>query len=114
MHSGKKWGATAELLQGRTQLQCYNRWHDVVGPSIARTPGRAGRRASDEVIKPKGAIQTHGDKKLDTTGSLPAATTHADADPVKHTRARGLWTPVEDATLNSEVTSAHKKKYSKD
>jgi hypothetical protein len=77
-------------------------------------PKRAGRRASDKVIKPKGAIQTHGDKKLDTAVRLSAATTHADAYPVKHTRARGHWTPVEDATLNSEVSSARKKKYSKD
>jgi hypothetical protein len=111
MHSGKKWGATAALLQRRTQPQCYTRWHDVVGPSIARTPGRASRRASDEVIKP---IQRHGDKKLDTTVSLPAATTHADADPVKHARARGHWTPEIVATLNSEVTSSRKKKYRKD
>jgi hypothetical protein len=100
MHSGKKWGATAALISGRTQLQCYNRWHDVVGPSIAQAPARTGKGAADEVIKLKGAIQTHGDKELDTA--------------VEGTRATGHRTPEEDATLNSEGTSARKKKYSKE
>jgi hypothetical protein len=120
MHSGKRWGAIAALISGRTQLQCYNRWHDVVGPSIARAPGRAPVRTGklgvdeDDMLRGTRTIQTHSDKDGDTAVSIHAvAAAVADDDPVEGTQATGQSSPEEDPTLNSEVTIARKKKYSK-
>jgi hypothetical protein len=41
-HSGKNWGAIAALVPGRTKMQCKNRWHNTLNPSIALTAGRTG------------------------------------------------------------------------
>jgi hypothetical protein len=60
-HGGKSWGEIAALIPGRTKIQCSSRWHGL-GCSIGRANGRTGKWTSDEVIKLKDAIQTHGDK----------------------------------------------------
>jgi myb proto-oncogene protein len=41
-HGGKNWANIAVLVPGRTHKQCYNRWHDVLHPSISRANGRTG------------------------------------------------------------------------
>lgn len=55
-HGGRKWGATAALFPGRTQLQCYNRWNDFLDPSIHGANGRTGQSVEEEVTKPEAAI----------------------------------------------------------
>jgi hypothetical protein len=57
------WPAISELIPGRSQKQCSNRWHVVLDPSIELTNERTGKWAEDEDIKLKAAVQTHGDKK---------------------------------------------------
>jgi hypothetical protein len=59
---GKDWGAIAALVPGRTEVQCNNRWHKVLDPSIDPTTARAGKWTEDEVSKLKDAVQTHGGK----------------------------------------------------
>jgi hypothetical protein len=36
-HGGKNWDAVASLVEARTKIQCRNRWHDVLNPSIDRS-----------------------------------------------------------------------------
>jgi hypothetical protein len=60
-HGGKSWDKIAALIPGQTKIQCHGRWHGL-GCSIGRAKGRTGKWTSDEVIKLKGAIKTHGDK----------------------------------------------------
>jgi hypothetical protein len=62
-HGGNNWGAIADLVPGRVETQCYSRCHEILDPSIDRAE-RRGKWAEDEVIKLKGAIQTHGDKRI--------------------------------------------------
>jgi hypothetical protein len=61
-HDGKNWVAISALVPGRTKKQCYNRWHDVLDPSIDRANGRTGKWVEDEDTKLKNAVQTHGGK----------------------------------------------------
>jgi hypothetical protein len=61
-HCGKKWGAIAALVPGRTKAQCYGRWRDILNPGIALEAGRTGKWAEHEVTKLKDAVLTHGDK----------------------------------------------------
>jgi hypothetical protein len=39
-HGGKKWGAIAALVPGRTQRQCHGRWDYALDPSIDGANGR--------------------------------------------------------------------------
>jgi myb proto-oncogene protein len=63
IHGGKDWKAIAALVQGRTNQQCYGRWHDALDPSIALTAGRTGRWTADEDSKLKVAVQMQGSSK---------------------------------------------------
>jgi hypothetical protein len=64
----QKWGKqyrtwpNAALAPGRTKIQCCNRWHHALNPSIALTARRMGRWTEDEDIKLKGAVQMQADK----------------------------------------------------
>jgi hypothetical protein len=62
MYGGKDWVAIATLVSGRTNIQCHNRWHDILIPRVALTVARKGRWAEDEDIKLEYAVQMHGDK----------------------------------------------------
>jgi hypothetical protein len=42
MHGGKDWAAIAALVPGRTRIQCHNRWHMFLDPSIDWATGRTG------------------------------------------------------------------------
>jgi hypothetical protein len=41
-HGGKNWVAIAALVPGRTKIQCKNRWHNGLDPSIDRATGHVG------------------------------------------------------------------------
>jgi hypothetical protein len=62
-HDGKDWSAISELFPGRTRNQCWNRWHDVLDPSIDRASERKGKWTAVEDSKLKDAVQTHGKKR---------------------------------------------------
>jgi hypothetical protein len=69
-HGGKNWGAIAELVPGRTRIQCVKRWKTALDPSIDRTSGRTGHWTEDEDIKLKDAVQTHGGKNWSGISAL--------------------------------------------
>jgi myb proto-oncogene protein len=62
MHGGKNWSAIAALVPSRMKTQCWNRWKDVLDPSIDRANERIEKWTTDEDNQVKDAIQTHGDK----------------------------------------------------
>jgi hypothetical protein len=43
-HGDESWDEIAAMFLGRTKLQCYNRWHNKLDPSIALKTGRAGTK----------------------------------------------------------------------
>jgi hypothetical protein len=47
------WGAVAALVQGRTKMQCHNRWCSALDPSIDQMNERKGRWIEVEDIKLK-------------------------------------------------------------
>jgi hypothetical protein len=61
-HGGKDWVAIATLVSGRTNIQCWNRWHDVLKPSVDRAHGRNGSWTEEEDFKLKYSVQMHGGK----------------------------------------------------
>jgi hypothetical protein len=69
-HGGKDWAAIAALVPGRTKIQCCNRWHNDLDHSIDRANGRTDKSTSDEHIKLKDAVQTHGGKNGATLAAL--------------------------------------------
>jgi hypothetical protein len=84
MHGGKDWAGIAALVPGRTRLQCKNRWHFALDPSIDRTPpGRTVKWTEDEDMKLKDAVHTHGGKNWAAIAALvPGRTTE---------QCRGRW-----------------------
>jgi hypothetical protein len=58
-HGDKKWGAVAALVMGRTQRECYYRWHDLSHTSIDPARGRTDEFAEDKDTSWKNAVQTH-------------------------------------------------------
>jgi hypothetical protein len=71
MYGAKNWDKIAVLVRGRTQKQCYNRWHDALDPSIGLAPGRSGKEwTEDEDLKLRHAVQMHGGKKWDAIAAL--------------------------------------------
>jgi hypothetical protein len=55
-HSGKNWSLIAALVPGRTQRQCYNRWHDLSDRSIDQASELPGKWAEDEDTKLKDSV----------------------------------------------------------
>jgi uncharacterized protein (DUF2237 family) len=75
-NGGKNWGLIAELVPGRTQIQCYNRWKYVLDPNIDRASGRMGSWAAVEDSKLKDVVETHGVKNWVTIAELVPGRTH--------------------------------------
>jgi hypothetical protein len=99
MHGGKKWEATAALLPGRTKNQCYNRWHDVLDPSIDRADNRTGKWTEGEVIKLRDAVRTHGGEEWAAIAALiPGRTKRQCGDRWKRIRVQ------ENGTLDKAPT----------
>jgi myb proto-oncogene protein len=69
-YGGKNWGVIAELVPGRTTVQCHGRWKDVLAPSNDRANGRRGEWSADEDIKLKDAVQIHGGRNWDKIAAL--------------------------------------------
>jgi hypothetical protein len=69
-HGCKNWETIAALVSSRTKLQCRNRWHHALNPSIALTAGREGGWAENEDKKLKDAVLTHGGKNWAAIATL--------------------------------------------
>jgi hypothetical protein len=70
------WAAIAALVPARTKMQCQNKWHSALNPSIIdRVSGCTGVWKDDEDIKLKVAVQTHGDKNwIEVAALVPGRT----------------------------------------
>jgi hypothetical protein len=69
-HKGKDWEAVAALIPGRTNLQCWNRRHDELDPSIDRMARRNGRWTADEHTKLKDTMETSYGKNWEAAAAL--------------------------------------------
>jgi hypothetical protein len=117
----KKWGkeymidwvAVAARVPGRTNIQCWSRWKDVVDPKMALTSRRAGKWTADEDIKLKYSVQMHGGKDWATIAALVPGRTksqcwsrwHDALDPtIDRSNGRtGAWTADEHLKLKYSV-----------
>jgi hypothetical protein len=113
MHGDKDWAAVAELVPGRTQEQCRNRWQYVLDPSVAVRARCTSKWAEDEDLKLKKAVQMHGDKDWAAVAELVPGRTQEQCrnrwqyvlDPSITLTARrtGKWTEDEDLKLKKAV-----------
>jgi hypothetical protein len=69
-HGGKKWGAIAALVPGRTKNQCSSRWSKFLNSNVDPSNGRKGKWDEDEDSKLKDAVQTHGGKNWAAIAAL--------------------------------------------
>jgi hypothetical protein len=110
-HGGKDWVAIATLVPGRTRIQCYYRWHQVLDPSIDWANERMDMWGIDEDSKLKDALQLHGDRDWATISALVPGRTQGqcwsrwkNVLDLNIARATGgKWTSEEDATLKAAV-----------
>jgi hypothetical protein len=109
-HGEKNWGAIAPLVPGRTIVQCYNRWYNVLDCSIDRANIRMGKWEEEEVKKLKDAVQTQGDKDWVTISALVPGRTQKQCSnrwqhvlDAKPNRRTGKWAEDEDSKLRDAV-----------
>jgi hypothetical protein len=74
-YSGKNWDAIAALVPGRTRLQCYKRWKNVLNPSIVPTTALTGKWTEDEDAKLKDSVKLHNGKDWGAISALVAGRT---------------------------------------
>jgi hypothetical protein len=113
MHGGKDWAAIAAMVPGRTKIQCSNRWHIVLDPSMTLTAGSTGTWTEDEDSKLKDAVQTHGGKNWNKIAAMVPGRTKSQCGMRWHDalhpsidRANGRtgkWTEDEDLKLKAAV-----------
>jgi hypothetical protein len=112
-NGGKDWVAIAALVLSRTKIQCKNRWHSALNPSIDRVPGRTGTWINDEDIKLKAVVQAHGGKDWAAITALVTGRSkiqrqnrwhNAFNHSIDRTKGRtGKWTEDEDLKLQGAV-----------
>jgi hypothetical protein len=107
----KNWAAIAALVPGRTNVQCWNRWHNALNPSIDRTTGSTGKWEEEEDIKLKDAVQKHGNKDWVTIAALVPGRTRLQCrsrwdnalDNMNMTGSTGKWKEEEEIKLKAAV-----------
>jgi hypothetical protein len=112
-HGGKNWALIAALVPGRTNVQCYNRWHNGLDPNSDRATGRRGTWSEEEDSKLKDAVQTYGGKNWDAITALVPGRTKRQCynrwkdvlDPsIDWSNVRmGRWAEEEDSKLRDAV-----------
>jgi myb proto-oncogene protein len=113
-HGGKNWVAIAELVPGRTRIQCHRRWQSSLDPSIDQA-NKNVQWEEDEDTKLKNAVRTHGGRNwVAITAQIPGRTRsqchsrwYNCLDPsIDRANARtGKWTSDEDTKLKDAVRS---------
>jgi hypothetical protein len=74
-YGGKNWKEISGVVPGRTIIQCSNRWHDALDPTIDSMMLRTGKWTRDEDGKLKGSVQTHGGKNWGAIAALVSGRT---------------------------------------
>jgi hypothetical protein len=87
--AGNNWAKIGGLVPGRTKIQCKNRWHNVLAPSIDQSNGSWGKWTADEDDKLKGAVQKHGGQNWNAIASLVTGRTRK--------QCRKRWKEVEES-----------------
>jgi hypothetical protein len=107
---GNNWVTVAELVSGRTNSQCYQRWVHTLDPA---NNGKEGKWSPAEDAKLTEAVKKHGNNWV-TVAELVSGRTNSQCyqrwvDTLNLSDGkRGKWTPAEDAKLAEAV-----KKYGK-
>jgi hypothetical protein len=107
------WVAVAALVPGRTRKQCWDRWDNVLDPSIDRANESTDKWSEDEDSKLKDAVRTHGGKNWGKISALVPGRTKSQCnkrwrnalDPSidRANKRTGSWTAVEDSKLKDAV-----------
>jgi hypothetical protein len=115
IHGGRNWGAIAALVPGRTKMQCYNKWRDVLDPPIERARRRMDKWTAVEDMKLKDAVQIHGGNNWGAIAVLVPGRTEKQCynrwrcalDPsMDRANGRtGRWSEDEDSQLKDAVQS---------
>jgi hypothetical protein len=109
----KGWVEIAALVPGRTKMQCWNRWHYALKPSIALTAGRKGKWTAVEDGTLKDAVQMYGGMNWAAIAALVPGRTktqccnrwHDALDPriALTGGSKGEWTGAEYSKLKDAV-----------
>jgi hypothetical protein len=112
-YGGNNWIEIVALVPGRTKMQCTNRWHYALDPSVDRTSLTTGKWTADEDNQLKDAVQTHGINDWIAIAALVPGRTKAQCtnrwhyalDPSvdRTSLATGKWTADEDNQLKDAV-----------
>jgi hypothetical protein len=110
---GTDWVAVAALVPGRTNKQCYKRWHDALHSKSDEMTARKGEWTIEEDAKLKDAVEKYSGKNWAAISSLVPGRTKKQCYNRGHdvllsksdeTTARmGTWTTEEDTTLKDAV-----------
>jgi hypothetical protein len=92
------WITISELIPGRTNIQCYNRWHNFLDPSIDRANGRTGKWTAVEDSKLKDAVQTHVGENWETIAVLVPGRTKI--------QCRTRWCAILDTDIDPRTARA--------
>jgi myb proto-oncogene protein len=99
------------LVPGRTNMQCWSRWNDVLDPKIEQRSACTGKWTVVEDIKLKDAVQTHGGENWETIAALVPSRTKCQC----RTRWRIILdTDIDPATARAGRWSADEFKKLKD
>jgi hypothetical protein len=107
------WVAVAALVPGRTNKQCYIRWHDTLHSKSDEITVRNGVWTTDEDAKLKDAVEKYSGKNWAAISSLVPGRTKKQCYNRGHdvllsksdetTVRMGTWTTEEDTTLKDAV-----------
>jgi hypothetical protein len=107
------WDAVTALVPARTQKQCYDRWKDVLDPSINPATGCMGKWTPDEDSKLKDAVHLHGGKNWKKIAALVPGRTKNQCRSRWHNASRpshilttgsaSKWAEHEDKKLKDAV-----------
>jgi hypothetical protein len=107
------WPAVSKLIPGRTNIQCWHRWHDVLDPSSGRASARKGKWKTVEDSKLKDAVKIHGDRDWGAIAALLPGRTKNQCNKRWHyalkpsialtARRTGKWEADEDSKLKDAV-----------
>jgi uncharacterized protein (DUF2237 family) len=101
------------MVPGRMKIQCSDRWHDALDPSVDRTSLSTGKWTADEDDQLKDAVQRHGAKNWKNIAAMVPGRTNKQCssrwqdalnpsvDRTSPSTAR--WTADEDDQLKNAV-----------
>jgi hypothetical protein len=105
-HHGTHWVAVAEMIPGRTNLQCRYRWLMTLDPAIEKS---AGKWTAEEDAKLTEAVKKYGNEWVKVAEMIPGRTNAQCRQRWTYTldtaivKRAGKWTPKQDAKLTEAI-----------